>query len=128
MTCVVDDNSDMAQFLLKRGEAPNVGCGVNATPPLVEGAWRGYLEVCHILLQYDANPEEADSRGFHAIYTAAQQGHQEIIQLIINFGGDPHQTRVGTCITPAQHARNNGHINLATWLETKRKLSIHKAK
>ncbi|CAL4112905.1 unnamed protein product, partial [Meganyctiphanes norvegica] len=73
MTCVVDDNSDMAQFLLKRREAPNVGCGVHATPPLVEGAWRGYLEVCHALLQYDANPEEADSRGESCLYKEAAE-------------------------------------------------------
>ncbi|CAL4111295.1 unnamed protein product, partial [Meganyctiphanes norvegica] len=129
MIAVVEGNCNVADFLIKcKGASVEMGVGEHSTPPLVEGAWQGHLEMCRLLLQHGANPDAADSKGFHGIYVAAQNGNQEIIQVIIDYGGDPQLPRTGSIHTAANHARNNGHHELANWLDNKRKLTMRKAK
>lgn len=127
---VLKSNPTITQLLLFNKANPNIASGSLLTPPLVAAAFNGQLAICRLLLQ--ALPQPADvegtsKNGFFPLYSAAERGHLEVVQLLYDYGADPSRRRAGAAAgrryTPAEYARLFGHTSTATWLDGRKKLT-----
>lgn len=75
-------------------------------PPLAEAARTGRLEMCQVLLKAGADPNAAPA-GFPLIYTPVNEGHLEVVRLLLASGaklGEHKQALVEAATTPEMRA------------------------
>lgn len=75
-------------------------------PPLAEAARTGQLEMCQVLLKAGADPNAAPA-GFPLIYTPVNEGHLEVVRLLLASGaklGEHKQALVEAATTPEMRA------------------------
>jgi len=107
-------NREMAALLLDEGGAdPNQARTADGATALMEGAYRGKLEVVRLLLDRAADPNRATTDdGSTTLMCAASGGHLEVAQLLLLFGADPDvQDDYGETAHAA--ALNNWHPGVA---------------
>lgn len=81
--------------------------------PLIEAAKRGDVEAVRSLLDGGADPNAAQGDGLTALHLAAQEGHIEIVGLLIGAGAEVEaKTRIGD-YTPLHLASGGGHASVA---------------
>jgi hypothetical protein len=74
--------------LLSRGASPN-SLGVDfARPPIVAAASHGHRDIVQLLLEHGADPSLPDIEGHTAVSRAKQFGHEDIVLLLTNAGGN----------------------------------------
>ena len=106
------------QLLLERGADPNgapeseiVRCfaGRPVSPPLMQAASQGHIDILKLLLRSGANPNVSccDSS---AVQAAAAYGHADAVRLLLAAGAEPSGV--------ATAAREAGHTDLAEEIES----------
>ena len=87
-------NPDMVLLLLESGCPVDVRSDEDATP-LMNAAQAGDFEMSRQLLDYGANPNAADHRGFIALHRAAERGHFEVAEILLARGASPEPEAQG---------------------------------
>ncbi len=104
---------DCAVLLVRYGADLNV----LATSPFAQNtptgatAFGGDPQILHLLLAAGANPNIPDTGGFTPLHLAAQNGNQEMVELLLRFGADKEALADGK--SPADFARKAGHEEVA---------------
>lgn len=74
-------------------------------------------QIIQLLLEHGASANATQAGGFTALFSAAIANRRDLAQLLLSQGADPrHQTDQGK--TAADFARERGHAELASWLES----------
>jgi ankyrin repeat protein len=87
----------IAPFLFGVGHAANSSLppGAIEAPAIVYWSSLGRVETVRKLLAEKANPSSTDSDGWSALQAAAENGHIEIVKLLIAAGADLNYSGVG---------------------------------
>ncbi|HZQ48111.1 MAG TPA: ankyrin repeat domain-containing protein [Verrucomicrobiae bacterium] len=87
---------------------------VGQIPPLINAARLDYLNVARFLLDNhaDVNVRGDQSRGFSAIGIATQEGHKEMVELLLDRGADVNDAS-GQGLKPLQIAAQRGYRAIA---------------
>lgn len=108
---------EMVDLLLKHGANPNAQ-DTEGRPPMHSVAWTGHTEVgCHLLKANGVNIDLACFQGATALSIAAQEGHTNIVAMLLERGANPdHMDKYGR--TPVKVAGKRGHFNIVRLLES----------
>lgn len=80
------DRVEVAKFLLENGAViPNQP---NTATSLQAAAYKGFVDIVDLLLEYGANPDIQDPNGMTALHYAAQFNHVEIARLLLEAGAN----------------------------------------
>ncbi|XP_061697062.1 ankyrin repeat domain-containing protein 50 [Syngnathoides biaculeatus] len=84
---------------------------------------QGYGEVASLLLERGANPGHRDHDGMTPLLLAAYEGHDDMVELLLDAGADVDETAgpvgdapVATAVTPLLAAATMGHMNVVSRL------------
>jgi ankyrin repeat protein len=107
------------QLLLQHGaKVDAVSKNPQANQPLHAAlALSRNTESIQLLLAAGANPDALQAGGFSPIFSAATANRRDLAQLLLGHGAHAH-LRSDQNKTPADFARERGHIDLAHWLES----------
>ena len=101
------NKSELTRIVLEEGA--DVNQASHRPPPLLPAAYRGYLDVARVLLEWGADTEitgtlEYPDRTPHSpLYWARKEEHPEMEQLLLEYGAKdgpescPHQHEPGSC-------------------------------
>lgn len=106
------------ELLLRHGADPNA-LDSEGRPPLHSVAWRGHISAGRLLLRARGiNVDLAcKKQGATALSIAAQEGHTEIVAMLLENGADPDLLdRYGRC--PVKVAGKRGHFSIVRLLES----------
>nr|XP_046259873.1 ankyrin repeat domain-containing protein 50 isoform X2 [Scatophagus argus] len=108
---------EMVDLLLKHGANPNAQDS-EGRPPMHSVAWTGHAEVGrHLLEGSGVNIDLACYQGATALSIAAQEGHANIVAMLLERGANPdHVDKYGR--TPVKVAGKHGHFNIVRLLES----------
>ncbi|XP_026232318.1 ankyrin repeat domain-containing protein 50 isoform X2 [Anabas testudineus] len=108
---------DMVGLLLKHGANPN-SQDTAGRPPMHSVAWTGHSEVGHCLLEASGvNIDLACHQGATALSIAAQEGHSNIVAMLLERGANPnHIDKYGR--SPVKVAGKHGHFDVVRLLES----------
>lgn len=108
---------EMVDLLLKHGANPNAQ-DTEGRPPMHSVAWTGHAEVGrHLLEASGVNIDLACCQGATALSIAAQEGHVNIVAMLLERGANPdHMDKYGR--TPVKVAGKHGHYNIVRLLES----------
>jgi ankyrin repeat protein len=75
------------------------------------------IETVRLLLDHGSQANAAQAGGFTAIYSAAIANRRDLSEILLAHGADPrHKSEQSK--TPADFARERGHVEIAAWLES----------
>ncbi|GLD67035.1 ankyrin repeat domain-containing protein 50-like protein [Lates japonicus] len=108
---------EMVDLLLKHGANPNAQ-DTEGRPPMHSVAWTGHAEVGRHLLEVNGvNIDLACHQGATALSIAAQEGHANIVAMLLERGANPdHMDKYGR--SPVKVAGKHGHFNIVRLLES----------
>ncbi len=85
--------------------------GTTEAPPLVYWASLGRVETVRKLLSEKANPNAVDSGGWSALQAAAENGHLEVVKLLVAAGADlNYSSEGGTALQSAKKAKQGSVV------------------
>ena len=84
----IESNCDAVRWLLERGAKVD-GVAEDETP-LIVAAQLGHVEVCKLLLDYDADVHAVDCIEESALQKASQTGKLEVMELLLKAGANPN--------------------------------------
>lgn len=97
----------------------NVPVQTRFTSPLAAAVFGGHLAIAELLLKRGANVDNLGRQeDLTLLMQAAASGLEEMARLLVAHGADVTRATDGPTgiMTPAWHARSNGHEHLADWL------------
>ncbi|KAI1885208.1 hypothetical protein AGOR_G00217810 [Albula goreensis] len=106
------------RLLLRSGADPNARDG-EGRPPLHSVAWRGHATAAQLLLESSGAAVDlaCHQQGATALCIAAQEGHTELVAVLLERGADPeHADRYGR--NPVKVAGKRGHTRIVRLLES----------
>ncbi|KAM4558014.1 uncharacterized protein ankrd50l isoform 2-T2 [Odontesthes bonariensis] len=108
---------EIVYLLLKHGANPNAQ-DTAGRPPMHSVAWMGHTKVGHCLLETnEVNVHLACHQGATALSIAAQEGHANIVIMLLERGANPnHMDKYGR--SPVKVAGKHGHFHIVTLLES----------
>jgi ankyrin repeat protein len=112
---VFAEQEDAARLLLECGADVNAlsGGAIARVPPLGTAAFVRSAELARLLLDAGANVNGQGEGGFTALHAAAQNGDEDLVQLLLERGADPSlPNRQGKC--PGDLAANDRLRRLLT--------------
>lgn len=81
---------EMVELLIRYGANPNE-VDRNGITPLMDAAYKDYLEICKILLEANADLEMVEKEfGMNALIEASRGGNVEIVKMLIERGTNLH--------------------------------------
>ena len=83
--------------------------------PLFLAAFRGYKDICELLIANDANVNAVDDKGETPLHQAAMNGHQDVVELLIANGAQI-EAKAKDGSTPLYLAALSHHQNIARFL------------
>lgn len=106
---IFEDSIACVSLLLAHHANPNIH--FDTRPALTIAAMFGQYEICKLLLESGANPNETDGPHTTALMFAAEEGHAEVVKLLLEFGANPNQKDLSN-ETALDKAVNNQHIDV----------------
>ncbi|XP_076730846.1 uncharacterized protein ankrd50l isoform X2 [Maylandia zebra] len=108
---------EIVDLLLRHGANPNAQ-DAEGRPPIHSVAWTGHAKVGHRLLEASGiNINLACHQGATALSIAAQEGHANIVAMLLERGSNPnHMDKYGR--SPVKVAGKHGHYNIVRMLES----------
>ncbi|XP_029386520.1 ankyrin repeat domain-containing protein 50 isoform X1 [Echeneis naucrates] len=108
---------EMVDLLLKHGANRNAQ-DAEGRPPMHSVAWTGHTEVGHRLLEASGvNIDLACHQGATALSIAAQEGHANIVAMLLERGANPHHMdKYGR--SPVKVAGKHRHFDIVRLLES----------
>ncbi|XP_028249398.1 ankyrin repeat domain-containing protein 50 [Parambassis ranga] len=108
---------EIVNLLLTHGANPNAQ-DAEGRPPMHSVAWTGHAKVGHRLLEASGvNIHLACHQGATALSIAAQEGHANIVSMLLERGANPdHMDKYGR--SPVKVAAKHGHFNIVRLLES----------
>ena len=86
---ITNENRKAAQYIIDKGANVNTatnqfGFGFEGDTPLIAASGGGYLSIVNALIKNGAKVNATRKDGAHAAFMAAQKGHLEILQLLVD--------------------------------------------
>ncbi|XP_032423517.1 ankyrin repeat domain-containing protein 50 [Xiphophorus hellerii] len=108
---------EIVDLLLKHGANPNAQ-DTEGRPPIHSVAWTGNGKVGHRLMEANSvHIDLACHQGATALSIAAQEGHVNIVKMLLEKGANPnHIDKYGR--SPAKVAGKHGHVTVVRLLES----------
>ena len=110
--------ADVLEVLLKARADPNLpGEGDRA---LHVSTWQGYQAVTTHLLEFSADVEATDGRGWSPLCGAASKGHTNIVRLLLEYGANPSRSVTVTghgMLDPMRAAKEGRFLEVAEVLK-----------
>ena len=125
LTYAISHSIPCMHILLNAGASPNLKGSWSGQTPLSCAARENNTDALKLLLFAKATlpPSEEKNYGFHdPLYAAAENGHLESFNLLLEAKADPHRQYVGASLLHAAAA--NGHANMTEAL-IRAKADIH---
>lgn len=117
------NNFDIVEGLIEKGAALEARDSNNYTP-LNLAAYYGRAEICWLLLQYGANPDQTrfvnimyQDDFYTAMHIAAAYGHTDIIKYLVAYGVSPNVSTKIMKKRPIDLARINEHSDTYNYLK-----------
>ena len=107
---------EMITALLKHGADVNFQSTRDDSTPLLFACRAGHAEAARILLQAGAYPDCCDSSGMTALDHATQEGHLEMITVLLKHGADKDFQSQSNGSTPLLTACRRGRVEAARLL------------
>ena len=118
---ITNGKIEAAQFIIEMGANVNtatneLGKRFEGDTPLISASGYGYLSIVNEMIEHGAKIDVRRKDGAHAAFMAAQKGHLEILQLLVN--EDPSVAHLKgfegkTCLYAAALG---GHLNIVKYL------------
>jgi ankyrin repeat protein len=107
----MNGHAEVAAYLLSKQAEPNARDLENKTP-LVRAAQQGHAAVARLLAQHLGRQrvDETDAEGGTALFWAAQEGHEETVDVLLSSGADPHRKTQTIAETPLMAACLHTHV------------------
>jgi len=105
----ISQEISILELLLKQGADPNVKSLEGATP-IMNAVQSNKVEHLTKLLEYKAEVNEKDNRGFTALHRAAEMGHAHIVKELLNQGATKGIVAEGHTPISLAMARGNDEI------------------
>ena len=118
-------NAEIVQILLSHGASTSLSC------PLLLACLNENIEIVKLFLQYNANPNISDGKGWTPLMISAQQGNLEIVKLLLEHGANKEaETSDGWTALNAAIQNNNLDVVglLANNISSKKEISKIKKK
>ena len=102
----------------KRNVEDSTKNGVNYTgvyegiTPLMTSCFKGQLSIVKKLLQHDARIDTVDKNNNNALMFAAQEGHNDILQMLLEKNPTSSDCEGHQNVTPLGQAALNGHLKV----------------
>jgi ankyrin repeat protein len=114
---VLDDNSALANFFIKKGFEVNVQDNLGWTP-LHYCAQNYQVGIAKILIEHSANLEIRDNYGNTALFRAtfASQGKGDMIRLLLEHGAN-RDSKNNAGVSPLQLANTIANYNVKQFFE-----------
>lgn len=84
----MQESADAAELLLTVGADVSVRHAKFGGTPLQYAAGKGHLDICRLLISYDAPVDSVDVFGRTSLIWAAMYGHVDVVKLLIESGAD----------------------------------------
>jgi ankyrin repeat protein len=105
-------NRQIVEWVLSHGADLNLHSGLDCSTPLIQAALHGQVEVCHILLQHNADKNALDKRGQTPLHRASEGGYIEVARLFLDRRVDVNS--LDNNLSTALHlASKRGHVDVA---------------
>lgn len=106
---VFNDATGVIDYLLSQTANPNIR--FDTRPVLSIAAMFGQYDICKLLLEAGANPNETDGPLTTPLMFAAEEGHAQVVQLLLENGANP-QAKDRSDETAYDKAVNNKRIDV----------------
>jgi ankyrin repeat protein len=104
----MNDQEEMINYLLKRGANKEAVDQQDTTPLVLAAAW-GKANAVKALIQGRAEVNTTDKDGKSAVYWAAQEGHVEVLEILLQ-----HEEATQVSFA-SEHYRQNTPLHVAAW-------------
>jgi ankyrin repeat protein len=111
----LNDHYQAMQCLLEHGADPSATEPLNRAPILHLACERGCSDVVDLLLAYNVDMDQADSRGNTALWQACRNGHLHIVEKLLQKGAQVN-TAGENYRTPLHEAASSGHASIVETL------------
>lgn len=120
INAVYQGNLRAMQAALRNGASFNAR-DVNGYTPLHWAAFRGYVVLAGYMLDRGAPVDVGDQNGYTPLMLAAWNGHDTVVRLLLDRGASRERLSLDG-FTAYDYSLNQGHTQLATWLQPARSL------
>lgn len=112
MQAAGEGHTDVVRFLMRHGAGARVGAATRTgQTALSEATLKGRIEIMELLIDADADIDQADENGLTPLILAAQNDHQDAATLLLRKGCSASMRSVDG-LTASDHARNLGHLEM----------------
>lgn len=108
---ISDQDKELVEFALQQEADPDTFDFAHQTP-LMLASKLGSSSICSILLKKSTTPAQCDWGGRTALHYAAQNGHQDVVTLLLDHPSFQVDIVSGDGSTPLELALDKGHINV----------------
>jgi len=117
---------DIAKFLLDHNASPNIPNNINEYP-LGFCVSSNNKQMLEMLISYSSTDLNARSLDFKVtpLWLAAQDGKEELLDLLLSKDSDPNLPRADTGQSPLLVALQKGHLSIVNKLSTNPKVEAH---
>ena len=108
---ISDQDRELVEFALQQEADPDAFDFTQQTP-LILASKLGVSSICSILLKRSIRPAQCDWGGRTALHFAAQNGHQDVVTLLLDHPSFQVDMVSGDGSTPLELAMEKGHTNV----------------
>jgi len=104
--------SQITHNLLTHNANADIRDRLTGTAPIILLSKCGNIDLVGEILQNDINVDIADNKGRFALWYAAQNGHAQIVDMLIEYGAKINMQDLEMGMTPLMRASLRGHVKI----------------